>query len=106
MPNLYFETDTGFKIPCPEQTAIALGRRDDANHKQIDIDFAELGENGVSRLHAIIYNTEEGVYIEDFNSRNGTFLNHYQLIPLRRYALQQKDILKVGRIELIINIGN
>ena len=104
--SIYFETEGGFHIQCPQQAIISLGRRDDANHQQIDIDFAELGENGVSRLHAFIYITDKGIFIEDFNSRNGTFLNHYQLLPLRRYPLQEQDVLKLGRIELIVHLNS
>lgn len=104
MPRIIFETNTGYQIACPVQAVIALGRRDDANHQQIDIDFAELGEQGVSRLHAFIHIKADGIYLEDFNSRNGTFLNHYQIIPLRHYAIQDRDHLKLGRIELTIRI--
>lgn len=104
MIGIYFETESGYQIQCPEQTIISLGRRDEANQKQINIDFAQLGENGVSRLHAILHVSENGLFIEDFNSRNGTFLNHYQLIPLRRYHVKAQDILKLGRIELIVHI--
>lgn len=106
MATVYFETEGGYHIPSPEQAVISLGRRDEANHQQIDIDFAQLGEHGVSRLHAFVYTTDSGLFIEDFNSRNGTFLNHYQLIPLRRYPLKQEDILKLGRIELIVHINS
>ena len=103
---IYFETEGGYRIECPEQAIIALGRRDDANHQQIDIDFAQLGEHGVSRLHAFIYIKEDGIFIEDFNSRNGTFLNHYQLIPLRPYHLKQADRLKLGRIRLSVHLDS
>lgn len=105
MSKLRFKTEGAFEINCPDKSTISLGRRDDANHQQIDIDFAELGEHGVSRLHALIHQNDEGIFIEDCNSRNGTFLNHYQLIPLRLYALTHDDRLKLGRIELIIHIN-
>jgi len=104
MSKIYFTTDSGFRINCPEQHVISLGRRDDANHQQIDIDFAELGEHGVSRLHALIHVNDNGVFIEDFNSRNGTFLNECKIMPLRHYPLAHQDKLKIGRIELILNI--
>lgn len=104
MSKLYFITEGGFRIECPEQNIISLGRRDEANQQQIDIDFAELGEPGVSRLHALIHVNENGVFLEDFNSRNGTFLNECQLLPLRHYPLAHQDKLKIGRIELILHI--
>lgn len=102
MTTLQIETESEHIIQCPEQAIISLGRRDEANHQQIDIDFATLGEHGVSRLHAFIYSNEDGIFIEDFNSRNGTVLNHYHLMPLRRYPLQSADTLKLGRIEVTV----
>ena len=103
MTAIQLETQGGYIIHCPEQAIISLGRRDVANHQQIDIDFAELGEHGVSRLHAFIYVDDSGIFIEDFNSRNGTVLNHYHLMPMRRYPLQAQDTLKLGRIELTVH---
>ncbi|GAB5492964.1 MAG: hypothetical protein Phog2KO_31790 [Phototrophicaceae bacterium] len=106
MTAIRFETENGIVIDCPEQAIISLGRRDDANHQQIDIDLAQLGEHGVSRLHAFIYITDKGCFIEDFNSRNGTVLNHYHLIPLKRYLLQSDDKLKLGRIEVTVHVDS
>lgn len=104
MNTIHFETEGGYVIACPEQAIVSLGRRDKANHQQIDIDFASLGEHGVSRLHAFIFNTSYGVFIEDFNSRNGTFINHYALIPTQRYKLHTNDKLQLGRITLTVHI--
>ena len=37
-----------------------------------------------------------GVFIQDFNSFNGTFLNGQKLEPKMKYPLQVKDIIQIG----------
>lgn len=90
--------ENGDTVDHPIQGVIAMGRRDNVNQQQIDIDFASFGIGEVSRLHAFIYADEKGLQIQDFNSRNGTFLNGYQLIPMQRYPLNTGDRLTLGRI--------
>lgn len=79
----------------PAQAVMGLGRLDADNSQQIDIDLTNF--SGISRLHAFLYIEEERVFLEDFNSRNGTFLNGYELIPLQRYAVQEGDMIHIGR---------
>jgi pSer/pThr/pTyr-binding forkhead associated (FHA) protein len=78
----------------PAQAVFGLGRRDADNQSQIDIDLLF---SGISRLHAFLYIEEERVFIEDFNSRNGTFLNGYEMIPLKRYEVREGDTIRLGR---------
>jgi len=99
---LRFENGDG--IDCRIQSVISLGRRDSVNHQQIDIDFASFGIGEVSRLHAFIYADERGLQVQDFNSRNGTFLNGYKLIPMERYALKTGDMLTLGRIPVWVEL--
>lgn len=79
----------------PAQAVLGLGRRDADNQPQIDIDLVNF--SGISRLHAFLYIEEEQLFIEDFNSRNGTFLNGYELIPLKRYEVHEGDSIRLGR---------
>jgi pSer/pThr/pTyr-binding forkhead associated (FHA) protein len=79
----------------PAQAVLGLGRRDADNSQQVDIDLVNF--TGISRLHAFIYIDGETIYLEDFNSRNGTFLNGYELIPLRRYAVAEGANIRLGR---------
>lgn len=99
---LRFENDE--VVDHPVQTMITMGRRDNANHKQIDIDFASFGIGQVSRLHAFIYADEKGLQVQDFNSRNGTFLNGYKLIPMQRYPLNTGDVLSLGQIPVQVEL--
>jgi pSer/pThr/pTyr-binding forkhead associated (FHA) protein len=97
---LRFTLSDGTKLDVASRSYIMLGRKDEGNSQQIDIDFAQLGgrENGVSRCHAIIRVTNSSVLIKDFNSRNGTFLNGYELHPMREYMLKDGDEIVLGRI--------
>ena len=55
----------------------------------------ETGE--VSRLHAIITATDDGFWIEDANSRNGTFVDGRALGRGERAALRTGSVLRIGK---------
>jgi pSer/pThr/pTyr-binding forkhead associated (FHA) protein len=95
-----FILSDGTKLDAAARPYIMLGRKDEGNDQQIDLDFAQLGgrENGVSRCHAIVRVNTDGVFIKDFNSRNGTFLNGYELHPMREYTVVDNDEIVLGRI--------
>ena len=105
MYQLRLRFENGDTVDCRIQSAIVLGRRDSANHQQVDIDFASFGIAEVSRLHVFIYADERGLQVQDFNSRNGTFLNGYQLVPMQRYPLNTGDMLMLGRIPVWIELA-
>lgn len=52
---------------------------------------------GVSRIHACIMRTVEGVYVTDLNSKNGTFVNRQRVTGPRR--LEHNDRISLGGIE-------
>lgn len=84
----------------PAASVLALGRRDADNQQQIDIDLVNF--QGISRLHAFFHLEGDCVFVEDFNSRNGTFLNGYELIPLRRYQVMPGASLRLGRVSFTL----
>ena len=45
----------------------------------------------VSRIHAKIRKKEDGYYLTDMNSRNGTAVNGKLLLPDEEYQLKQED---------------
>lgn len=61
---------------------------------------------GVSRLHAIIYNTEEGYVIEDQGSTNGTWLNENRLTANTQYPLHNGALLRLGQLGLYTYYGS
>lgn len=53
-----------------------------------------LNDSGVSRSHAIITSTNNKYYIEDLNSKNGTFVNGKLL--KEKYELRPGDSVRMG----------
>lgn len=54
----------------------------------------------VSRVHALIVREEDGYYLEDLNSLNGTFLNGSLLELKERVRLKSRDEIGVGNSTL------
>jgi FHA domain len=58
-----------------------------------------LGDRSISRCHAVIgSHPTDGCYITDLGSSNGTRVNGLQLDPHERQALQDEDILHLGKV--------
>jgi serine phosphatase RsbU (regulator of sigma subunit)/pSer/pThr/pTyr-binding forkhead associated (FHA) protein len=70
-------------------------------HPDCDI-VLELG--AVSRQHARIVQTGEDFYVEDLNSRNGTFLND-QLVTGQQKLLEN-DRLRICDMEFVFHLGS
>jgi FHA domain-containing protein/zinc ribbon protein len=83
-----------------------IGRRD-PNGQMPDVDLSDWNGAacGVSRMHAAIHVTAEGVLIEDLESLNETIRNGYRLLPRQRYPLQDGDELRLGSISLLVVIS-
>ena len=60
---------------------------------------AVLPESTISRMHARIYEQEEGFFLEDLNSTNGTFLNESRLPAYRKMPLKEGDHLRFAEEE-------
>jgi pSer/pThr/pTyr-binding forkhead associated (FHA) protein len=57
-------------------------------------------EGGVSREHMAIHVRQEGVFVEDLDSRNETIHNGFRLMPLQWYPLRDGDEIRLGAITL------
>lgn len=53
----------------------------------------------VSRIHARLIEEEDGIYMEDLHSTNGTYLNDMLLEPHKKVRLKKGDILQFGKRE-------
>lgn len=95
-------TQTGRRICLPPASSVYLGRRDERHSIYPDVDLTHDGgaAHGVSRQHACIHQRDDGIYVEDINSTNGTFINNQRLRPLQVYPLDYGDTLRLGRLEL------
>lgn len=83
-----------------------IGRWDPDNGSFPEIDLeADDPEAKVSRKHAVIFCSEQGVFLEDIGSRNGTYLNRgTRLNPGDRKELQNGDELVVGKTILRLEV--
>jgi hypothetical protein len=61
----------------------------------------------VSRCHAVIgYDRQQGFYVMDVGSSNGTLLNQQRLIAMQRQPLQNGDIVTISHIRIEIFLLN
>lgn len=56
----------------------------------------------VSGRHGVIEIAEDGVFLTDVGSTNGTMLNDAKLAPNMRTAIREDDVIRLGSIELRI----
>lgn len=73
-----------------EKEQTLLGKRS----KEADV---VLQDAAASRLHARIWKTENGFFLEDLNSTNGTFKNGVKMQPYEKRKLETKDEIRVGK---------
>jgi len=79
-----------------DDESVVLGR-----HPECDI-VLEVG--AVSRQHARILRSDDRYYVEDLNSRNGTFLNDQAVTG--RQALSENDRLRICDMEFVFHLGS
>lgn len=62
-----------------------------------------LAESSVSSRHARLYRNAEGFFLEDLQSRNGTFANGERVTEKRK--LEDGDLLRFGKVLMTFNIA-
>ncbi|MEK7434461.1 MAG: FHA domain-containing protein [Cyanobacteriota bacterium] len=68
------------------------------SHPEVDLSDEDIDAK-VSRKHARIIKKDDGFYIEDFSSRNGTFLNReFRLVKDNHYQIKDQDEVIIGNI--------
>ena len=82
----YLVASDGQYQPLADHREFKLGRSID-NHLVLE-------DSAVSRKHAVLTDAEEGFYLKDLNSSNGTFVNG---ISVKEALLKNGDILQIGR---------
>lgn len=83
---------------------LIIGRTTKNQQSEVDVDLAgyDAGVQGVSRVHAMIQPTKEGLMLKDLGSTNGTHINNHRLEPDRMYKLQSGMSIKIGNLRLNI----
>ena len=95
---IFADTSKALQFELEEQAI--MGRRSDSG-EQPDIDLAPFGgfPAGVSRLHARLHRTADGLFLEDLSSRNGTFLDGERLKPSEIVAVKNGQHIKLGALQ-------
>lgn len=91
---------SGRRVRVDLNHEIQIGRADpDTKHfPTLDLTQDEGGAYGVSRFHAVIRPSSEGVVLIDRNSTNGTLLNGYHLPPDLPYPIHSGDEIRFGQL--------
>lgn len=92
VPKLY--TLDGRVVAQLTQDSYLIGKR------KTDVDMV-LDDFSVSRIHARINREEDGTFLEDLNSTNGTFKNGIRLQPYEKKKLEEGDEIKIGKISFL-----
>lgn len=85
----------GHKYFVKSDSKILIGRSEEANIRIAYDDFC-------SRRHALIYWVGDSCYVEDLNSKNGTFLNNKKIQGKEK--ITKGDTIGLGETELLIGI--
>ncbi|MBN1426819.1 MAG: FHA domain-containing protein [Anaerolineae bacterium] len=85
-----------------------IGRSDPDSSTQPDLDLSpyEAQSHGVSRRHAVLVPTDEGLCLIDLDSANGTWIGGKYLQPGRKYRLRSGDMIEFGSLKLMIRVLN
>jgi len=98
---------SGRRLTLDIGDSISIGRLD-ARHgirPEIDLTLDQGADKGVSREHALVHNSEEGVVLVDLGSTNGTRINDWQLPPEQPHLLREGDAVRFGKLLVQIYFG-
>lgn len=81
-----------------------LGRVGENQAVVPDVNLTPFGayDAGVSRIHAELRVREDGIYVVDLDSANGTYVNGHRLEPQVPHRVGHGDILQLGQLRLQI----
>ena len=92
------------RVELKLQNQIRIGRADPDANIVPELDFTQDQgiENGISRLHATIQLTKQGLILTDLDSTNGTVLNKARLSAHQPFLLKNGDEIRFG--DLLVHI--
>ena len=94
--------DSGDIIRLSGQMEYTIGRSADGQLILPDVDLAPFDaySQGVSRVHAALKITEQGIVIADLGSANGTRVNGQKIAAHMDYSVNHGDVLALGKFKL------
>jgi predicted component of type VI protein secretion system len=88
---------------CEGYTRFDLGKDRTVVGRASACDLAVPTTN-ISREHCLLVKREDGWWVEDLNSSNGTYVNKLKLAGPRK--LEEKDVVKAGAARLTFHAGD
>jgi len=65
----------------------------------------QIADPYVSGRHGQIEITEQGVFLTDLGSSNGTLLNEAKLVPNMRTQVTPEDVIRLGSLEFVVKVN-
>lgn len=65
----------------------------------------QIADPYVSGRHGVIEITEDGIFLTDTGSTNGTMLNDARLSPNMRTRISEEDVIRLGSLELQVRLN-
>jgi hypothetical protein len=98
--------DAGQILPLTDRKEFTIGRVSEGQAILPDIDLTayKAYEKGVSRQHISIKKTDQGFFVTDLGSVNGTQLNGKKILPAQAIQLANGDILSLGKLKIQVLI--
>jgi len=94
-------TATNARYPL-EKTDMLVGRSSQASGYTADIDLSGHDpEKTLSRKHARITRSKDGVFLKEEEGRNGTFVNGTRVGPGQSVRLDEGDRIRFGLVEVV-----
>jgi hypothetical protein len=82
-----------------------IGRADKSNlQPDMDLSHLDKGKSGVSRQHAVLLPADDGLYLIDLDSTNGTWVNGLYLQPGHKHRLSTGDVIEFGTLKMLTRV--
>lgn len=99
-------THNGEQVLVPADKPILLGRN--AGHVSPEVTLVDFNDYsgyvlGISREHAMITKHDDGFFLADRDSSNGTMLNGQKLGAFEDHKLQSGDNITLGKLTIIFH---
>jgi hypothetical protein len=94
--------DSNKVLPVQLKRVMSIGWTDSFSRPDIDLRSHNASECGVSRLHASLTWTDDGIRVADLASANGTYIDGYRLPPEKPVLVRNKNILQLAQLTIIL----